>query len=282
MPENKFNAPNSAIKVLLVLFFTVIILLPQIAYASQKLPAGNQLSTKESSVSPENCTLTVGWGIWAPYQYLSESSEAKGLQIDLLRTIAKQANCGLKFIQQPFSQNIADIESGKIDMMADTTVTAERKLFARFSDTYRQEILLLYVKKDDVERCKDKSLNELLTNQFKFGLTQGNLYGDEMGAIQQNPNYEANLIYLKENRDAISALLNNQIDGYFEDPTVLAYDLKRRQLRGQIKTCKIEIYAGEVSLMFSKKTVKQSIVNQINEAISIVKQSAKYKHNWDW
>jgi polar amino acid transport system substrate-binding protein len=229
-----------------------------------------------------DCSLTVGWGIWAPYQYLSDTNQPKGAQIDLLNSIAAEAHCKLNYIQQPFSQNISGIKNGKIDLMADTTITSQRQRFAYFSDAYRHEILLLYVKKERVTSCKDKSLDDLLSNQFRIGLTQGNYYGEKVKAIQYNLKHSNNIVYMVENKDGMTALLNAEIDGFFEDPIVLAYELKRRNLLGQIKSCRIEIYAGEVSLMFSRKTVSREIVERFNKALEIVKQSAKYKSNWEW
>jgi polar amino acid transport system substrate-binding protein len=242
------------------------------------------VSAKDESLldNKQECSLTVGWGIWPPYQYLSENNQAKGVQINLLNRLAEEANCVLNYVQQPFSKNIADIQSGHIDMMADTTVTQQRQNFAYFSAPYRHEILLLYVKKEQVAHCKNRALSEIMNKQFRLGLTQGNLYGVEVEAIQQGKSYNNSIVYLKENRDALTYLLNDEIDGFFEDPIVLAYELKKRNLVGQIKSCRIEIYAGDVSLMFSRKTVKQEIVKRFDRALEKVKQSEDYKINWEW
>lgn len=229
-----------------------------------------------------DCHLTVGWGIWAPYQYLSEDNEAQGVQIDLLNSIATEANCVLNFVQQPFSQNVSDIQVGKIDLMADTTITERRQSFAFFSDPYRHEISILYVKKDRLNSCKDKSLEQLLSSHFILGLTQGNLYGNDVKTIQNNPELSKNILYLKENKDAMAALIDGKIDGYFEDPIVLAYELKKRNLLGEIKSCRIELYAEDVSLMFSRKTVNFKIVERFNSALVKIRRTAQYKSKWEW
>lgn len=245
-------------------------------------PDVEKLQEVHSIKDVADCYLTVGWGIWPPYQYLSENNRAKGVQIDLLNTIAAEADCTLNYVQQPFSQNIADIKSGKIDMMADTTVTLQRQSYAYFSAPYRHEISLLYVNKNRVASCKNRSLSDIMDGQFRLGLTRGNLYGKEVEAIQKSETYKNTILYLKENKDALSALINGKIDGFFEDPIVLAYELKKRNLLGQVKSCRIEVYAADVSLMFSRKTVRHEVVERFNQALMKVKQTTDYKINWEW
>jgi len=235
-----------------------------------------------SNIVDSTCSLTVGWGIWPPYQYLSENNQAKGVQIDLLNSLAAEANCTLNYVQQSFSQNVADIESGKIDLMADTTVTKERQSYAYFSAPYRNEILLLYVSKNRVASCKNRPLSEIMDGQFRLGLTRDNLYGKKVDAIQKNKNYKNTIVYLKENKDALTSLLSGKIDGFFEDPIVLAYELKKRKLLGQVKSCRTEVYGANVSLMFSRKTVSYEVVKRFNQALMKVKQTADYKNNWVW
>jgi len=244
--------------------------------------AGNVDNKSLNVLSSNSCQLKVGWGIWPPYQYLSETDEPKGVQITLLNAIAQQANCQFEYIQQPFSQNVEDIKTGKIDMMADTTITQERQEFAHFSAPYRSEIMILYVKREKLASCKNLSMMELLDEGFKLGLTQGNLYGKEVIKLQNNDRYLDNIVYLEENKESLNAILNNQIDGYFEDPAVHAYESKRNGLGGLIVSCKIEVYAGKVSLMFSKKTVDLKTVEKINLALSIIKKSDHYINNWEW
>lgn len=255
-----------------------------ILFQTGALKAKNAIPESKITVndSTEHCSLKIGWGIWPPYQYLSESGEAQGIQIRLLNDIAKQAGCQFEYIQQPFSQNIQGIKSGKIDMMADSTITATRQNFAYFSAPYRSEIMILYVRSEKLETCQDLSLTELLDKGFKLGLTQGNLYGEEVGKLQQDIRYQDNIIYLKENRESVTAILNNRIDGYFEDPAVQAYELKRNGLGGQVVSCRIEIYAGKVSFMFSKKSVDLKTVERINRALLEIKKSEHYINNWEW
>ncbi len=238
--------------------------------------------TKNNKKALSDCSLTVGWSIWPPYQYLSESGKPTGLQMDLLNHIASEANCNFNFIQQSFSQNISDIRNGKIDMMPDATVTEKRRLFAHFSNTYRHEIQILYVKNSYLDQCVGKPLEAILTNNFRLGLTKSNFYGTKVEAIKYDLAFKDNIVFLKRNNLGMAALVSGQIDGYFEDPAVIAYLSESRKIAGKIKSCHVENYAGDVSLIFSKKSTDFELVERINQAIRKVKQTKRYKKRWDW
>lgn len=238
--------------------------------------------TKTSDKVPANCQLTVGWSIWPPYQYLSESGKPTGLQIDLLNHIASNANCTFNFVQQSFSQNIADIKNGKIDMMPDATITDKRSTFAHFSDTYRHEIQILYVKNDFLSQCDGRPLKEIISSKFRLGLSKNNFYGEKVESIKKDPVFKNNIVFLKRNNQGVEALINGRIDGYFEDPAVIAYLSESNKVAGLIKSCHIENYAGEVSLMFSKTNINIELIEKFNQAIDKVKQTKHYKKRWEW
>ena len=229
-----------------------------------------------------DCHLKVGWSNWPPYQYLSPAGKPIGLQIDLYRQIADQENCHLTFILQTFSKNIDDIRSGRIDMMGDITVTKERGIFAHFSKTYRHEIQILYVKKNNLMLCKGKSLLKIMSEGFRLGLAEKNMYGKDVESIRHNKRFIKNVVYLNQNTEGLGALTKGTIDGYFEDPAVFSYLKEKEHLGQQIKSCCIEVYAGEVSLMFSKKSIDETILKRFNQAITKVMQTDAYKKRWEW
>lgn len=231
---------------------------------------------------PADCSLNVGWSMWPPYQYLSEQGKPIGLQIELLKQIATEANCTFNFVLQSFSQNISDIRDGKLDLMPDITVTDERRLFAYFSESYRHEIQILYVKSEFFERCKGQSLETILTNGFRLGLSKSNFFGEKLEAIKNDPAFKDNLVFMDINNKGLAAIVSGRIDGYIEDPAVIAYLTESKKLTEIIKPCFVENYAGKLSLMFSKKSTDKRLVERINRAIEKIKQSKQYKIRWEW
>jgi len=237
-----------------------------------------------SSVESRNdqCHLKIVWGIWPPYQYFGADGTVTGLQIDLINQILERAGCGASYVQQPFHLNVISIKEGTADMMADITPTEERAQFAWFSVPYRKENLVLYVNKTAYPLCTDGNIESLLEKGFRLGLTLGNYYGEAVEKIKRNADYQSQLVFLRENEQGTDELLSGRIDGFFEDPTVMAYKLRQRGLRNEVKSCHIVVSGASVSFMFSKRRVNKETIERINRAIEEVKQTTSYKRRWQW
>jgi polar amino acid transport system substrate-binding protein len=72
-------------------------------------------------------------------------------------------------------------------------------------------------------------------------------------------------------------LTQNAIDGFLEDPFVAAYTIRRKGLQGQIKSETMDIHSGDVSVMFSRKSVRPETVEAFNRALAKIKESGEYQ-----
>lgn len=240
-------------------------------------------STKHAAaLETTNCLLTVGWGEWPPYQMQATGNKPVGIQIELLNQIAKAAQCQLEFVQQTFSENQKSIKDGTIDLTLDTTVTKERRQYAYFSNPYRNEVLVLYVRKSFLELCAQHSIEDLIKNGFRLGLTKENLYGNMIEKIQQHPQLKKALIYRNKNSELFDLLKEKQVDGIVEDPAVMSYVRRTDPTIGFVKSCKLTVKSSPVSLMFSKKSTTLEMVERFNEALARVKLTQDYLSKWTW
>lgn len=241
------------------------------------------IGTKHTAASEKaNCQLTVGWGEWPPYQMQATGNKPVGIQIELLNQIAKAAQCQLEFVQQTFSENQRSIKDGSIDLTLDTTVTEERKQYAYFSDPYRNEVLVLYVRKSFLELCAQHSIEDLIKDGFRLGLTKENLYGNMIEKIQKHPQLKKALIYRNKNSELFELLKENQADGIVEDPAVMSYVRRTDPTIGFVKSCKLTVKSSPVSLMFSKKSTTPDMVKRFNKALAKVKKTKDYLAKWTW
>ena len=260
------------------------ILLSQNLYALTLIDKPPLKISQITSVVANNnqCELTLGWGSWPPYQFAEHGEQPKGLQIDLVEQIAGLANCRLNYVQQSFSENIQGIKDGSIDLTLDTTITSKRQEYALFSEPYRQEVLVLYIKPKHLDQCKGKEFSDIVKSGLRIGLNRGNIYGQSVSAVQNNPELNKKLIYSDTNIGLFEQLKSNELDGFFEDPTVLSYNLRKNGLAGALQSCKTTVYSGTVSFMFSKKTVSKNLVSRFNRALRKIKQTESYLMNWAW
>jgi len=232
---------------------------------------------KEAKPAKPTCELTMGWDPWEPYQYLTPDNHVRGLEIDLISSMAKEANCSIKFIQNDWMNLLKGIKSGSIDLLGGASKTIAREEFAYFSEPYRHESFILYVSPDTNQDLNGVTLVQLLNNKFRLGVTEDYIYGDAVSDIQDNPDYAEQIINVPITEVNYYNLVQNQIDGFLEDPFVAGYTIKRKGLVGQIVASSIEVHSGDVSIMFSRASVNPDLVEAFNKALISIKESGEYE-----
>jgi len=249
-------------------------------------------STFNNSVSAANtgaaskavlseCKLKFGWTHYPPYQVSNKGRAPVGLHIELINEIATEANCKLEYTQGFYGDLVEKLKTGEIDFVADASVTNERKEFAYFSDAYRNEAMVLYVRQQYVNYCDNKSLEQVFKLPFRIGVTKGVYYGDEINRIQNLEPKIDSIVYVANRVELIKFVEQSIIDGYFEDPAVFAFETRTENRDFKLAKCKLAKFAP-VSLMFSKKTISKEFMPIINQAIDRIKQTDKYQREWGW
>lgn len=234
----------------------------------------------ESEIHTQQCKLLLGWHIWPPFQYLDEQRKPIGFQIELVKKLEQLTGCTIALRLQSFSKNIQDISQGTIDLTMDATITESRSQFGWFSIPYRREMFVLYVKAENAKMCRGESLPQLLRGGFKMSVSKGVLYGDLITDIQQNNELNELLHYSESNHEELQLFKSNKIDGILEDPIVMAYMKRSVPGLNDVTSCHITTYSGLVSIIFSKKSVDQAIVERFNRAIRELRKDTHYKPLW--
>lgn len=253
------------------------------------ISCGEQTSQKEVEKTPPavatntaipeqpQCNLTLGWDPWEPYQYLTPDDKVQGLEIDLITAMADEVGCKIDFVQHDWMHLLQGIKEGSIDMLGGASQTENRKSFAYFSAPYRQESFVLYVRTNELDKFNGHTLTQLLDNQFRVGVTEDYIYGDQVSDIQDEDKYQKQIVTVPITEVNYYNLIQNNIDGFLEDPFVAGYTIKRKGLSRQIQATNIEVNSGSVSVMFSKKSVKPEMVEQFNQALESIKASGQYQ-----
>lgn len=247
---------------------------PQIAETAESPPI---TVLPEPEVVAVVCDLKMGWDPWEPYQYLTPENEVKGLEVDLIGAIANEAGCDVTFVQDNWMNLLAGIRDGSIDLLGGATVTETRAEFAHFSDSYRHETFLLYIRAGEAEKYADKDLRTLLEEGFRLGITQDYIYSEEVNALQDDENLAGNFVSVPITEVNYYNLTQENIDGFLEDPFVAAYTLRRKGLQGQIEALSTEIESGDVSIIFSKVSVKEETVRAFNTALAKLRETGEYE-----
>ncbi|MEE4246909.1 MAG: transporter substrate-binding domain-containing protein [Kangiellaceae bacterium] len=224
---------------------------------------------------PAECKLTMGWDPWEPYMYLMPGDKVSGLDIEIIEALANEANCSLEFIQDDWMHLLQKVEKGEVDLVAGASITEKRKEYALFSDAYRTENFVLYIRQG--ERSKfGRDILAMVESGKKVGVTTDYIYGDEVTDLQDNETYSEQFVYATVDEENYFNLLQHTVDVIIDDPFVGAYNLKRKGITEQIEQLPMKIYSGDVHLMFSMRSVDHTIVERFNAALEKIKGNNQY------
>jgi polar amino acid transport system substrate-binding protein len=237
--------------------------------------------TAEAEASPEPCRLTVGWDPWEPYHYQPVGDRVQGLDVDLIGAMAERAGCDLEWEQGSWASMLQLVRSGDLDLLPGATRTPEREAFARFSEPYRRESFRIHVRADEAEEWSGMSLTELLENDFRLGLTRGYIYGEEVEQVLDDPRWADQLVEVPVGELNFLNLMDFRIDGFLEDPFVAASIDHRRDWGVTFEALPLDVYSGDVRLMFSQAGVDMATVERFDRALSQLRESGEHQRILD-
>lgn len=221
------------------------------------------------------CELTSTWEPWEPYQF-QKGTEITGLDNDLVKAIFKQADCQVNFVKRPWARGLKEIEAGTIDFASGASLNAEREAFSHFSIPYRDETMVLMVRKGESDSYKLRKITDITDMKFELGIVRDYFYGEDHKQGLENPAYKKKISEVKDDVTNLKKLAAKRIDGLLIDKYVGPYLAKQEGIFDKIEVHPVYINSDNIYLMFSKKTVTPAFVDSINNAIDALKASGEF------
>ncbi len=244
-------------------------------------PADAETETSASQAQTDEmdqpCELTMGWDPWEPYHFAGAGGRVQGLDIDIVSELGDRVDCQLEWVQGNWASLLRLLQAGELDMLPGATFTPEREQFAWFSEPYREERFALFVRSEEVDQWSDQALGSLLDDGFRIGVTQGYIYSGPIQALQSDSQYSGQFIEAPIGELNLHALLDYRIDGFLEDPFVVAAIQRRRSGSSEIDPLDLNFGSGEVHLLFSRDSVSQDLVQQFNSALKNMRTDGTYE-----
>jgi len=233
--------------------------------------------TAPPSVIPaDTCQLKLGFEAWEPYQYVGMDHQPAGLDIELVQAVARKMNCQIMPQQGTWVELMASLKTGEVDMLLGASKTSAREEYAYFSEPYRQEQFVLFVRSADVAGLPQNTMTEFLSAGKKLGIVSEYFYGEELAQLYNDDQLKVNFIEAPLSELNLARLMDEDIDGMLEDRFVAASMLRRKGLDKTISPHSISLGDNEVYVMFSKASVSDSKVNAFNAAMAAIRQNGEY------
>ena len=228
-----------------------------------------------STITHAECALTSSWEPWEPYQFQQEN-EVTGLDIDLVKAIFKEANCSVTFVKRPWARTLKEVEAGTIDFASGASMNDEREEFAHFSLPYRDETMVLMVRKGEAVKFDLKQITDITGYDFQLGVVRDYHYGEDHKVGLETPEYKKRVNEVKDDTANLKKLTAKRLDGILIDKYTGPYLAKQAGLFDQIEVHPVYINSDNIYLMFSKRTVAPVMVEQINTALDRIKEKGEY------
>lgn len=157
---------------------------------------------------------------FAPFEFTNADGDLVGIDMDLLRAIAKDQGFEVEIRQLGFDAAVQALQSNQVDaVMAGMSITEARQETFDFSEPYFTSGIQLGV----LEASDIQSLDDLdgKAVAVKTG-TQGQTFADE-----NKDEYGFTVTPYQDTTDMVDAVKAGQAVGYFEDFPVLAYGIQQ-------------------------------------------------------
>ena len=227
--------------------------------------------------------LSVGWELWYPYQYHNKQQELAGLDIETFNAIMTQAKLTFTTAELPWKTHLHYIKTGKMDIAMGASWSKEREEFAYFSMPYRQETVKLFVKKGTAKNISLPSLTDLVGSPYLIGVEGGYFYGLDYQKLIRRLDFQANISEVIDLEQNVSLVLEGNLDGFLVDPITMRAFVDKYKMNNLFEEHPVEIYSADIYIMLSKKSMNESVLNKINQAIETLKKDGslrKINHIW--
>ncbi|MCG8688710.1 MAG: transporter substrate-binding domain-containing protein [Desulfobacterales bacterium] len=219
----------------------------------------------------------IGWEDWAPFQYRDDQGKVTGLDIDLISMIMDRGNLTIKFIEAPWKRHLYEVEKGRIHLAGAASKMPEREKYAYFSDPYRTESVVVYIRKGEADKHRSfKRLKDLRSIDFQLGAVNEYYYGETFSELMKDKAFQAKVQFVYKDELNIKKLMAGRIDGLFMEPVVATSKFRALNLLDKVEVLPVFVYEDDIYVMFSKKSVSPNIVEAFNKSLKRIRSNGEY------
>ena len=226
-------------------------------------------------------SLTIGINERDIFRYKNQQDDWQGKDVELVEALFKRLPYDYQLVSMPWPRVLKSIEIGLIDMTISATQLPEREKYAVFSNhSFRFSHYVLFINKDKRSLFENThSLNDLIGVDVTIGALRGAVYSDDYYLAMNNQSFASRLVFVDEDTRLPQLILKNRVDAYIESEIEGAFYLSEQPKYQEqiIPLFRITTERDAASkLMFSKKTVPQSLIDEFDLALSDLHASGDY------
>lgn len=233
---------------LLCILFCILILTISSTYAAE---IGNHV------------ILTGGDENFPPYEYIDDSGQPAGFNIDILRAVSEEMNLNIRIELGPWHKVRSDLKSGRIDLISGMYYSEERARTVNFSNHYIIVSHAIFVREgSDIRGLKDLSGKEIIVEN-----------GDIMHDYVKSNGISDRIIAVNNQSKALLVLASGSHDCALLSKMYGEYLLTQTGISG-IETVGPPIEPRK--LCFAASAEGSEFLPVLNEGLAIIKKNGRY------
>jgi polar amino acid transport system substrate-binding protein len=205
-----------------------------------------------------------------PYQYLNANGKLVGLDIELIQTIFSEMGYALEYKKVPWKRLLPAIKRGKISLAAGASKSVDRMAYAYFSNAYRTESVVLFIRKG--EKYAIKEISDIIAKNLMIGVISGFYYGQTFEKLMDNEDFRKHVQMTSKDTININKALNKRIYGFLCDKYAGIACINQAGHFNNFEIHPAAINSSDIHLMFSKKTCQPNVVKLFNETLIKLKK----------
>ena len=231
---------------------------------------------------PARRTLVTGWYPWDPYNYADTTHGVRrltGLDVELTRAALAEVGIQLELVEMDWPQQLAAIESGRLDLGMGTLPWDSRAPGVRYSKPYRRGTDVLFVRRGTAAGIRGRTLAEIVpalrAGRFRLGAAVDYSYGEEVDRLLAEPGPGLSVVRLPNDYDLFRAVESDTIDGFVIDRLTGATVGWRSGMRELVEEHPAAVATHQVRLMFSPK-VAPGTIEAFDRGMSQLRRKGAY------
>jgi polar amino acid transport system substrate-binding protein len=226
------------------------------------------------SFSSVSCELTIRVGStydWPPYIYKS-GEKVVGLEVEILDTILSKTDFCREFVEMPStSRAFEELKNKRVDLLIGATWHPNRALYATFSQTYRDERMVVFAQKKSpsLSFVLDSNINiylETLNQENSIiAINQGSIYGHDFDVFLTR--YKGAVVNTTLAKQRFDMLKKDRVNYAIEDELTGLSLLKNKYYSKYIENTKMVVNYDSIHYMLRPDLFSDTQLLQFNKAI---------------
>jgi len=212
-------------------------------------------------------TLRMGWMEWPPYSVSGADGSPTGIDIELVRRIAREAGCTLELTKGiPSQRQQVYLREGKLDLQFAASDVPARHAFAWFSRPYRHEVIALFARPGEGGNYPVRSLADLARSRWKVIAPDAGWFGAHFQTIRPLLQTQERLSTYRSSFHALQMLGGHRGDLLVGDYYALVH-AARATGQPPLDVLPVTVNDEPIHLMLSKTSLTMADLGAIDAAI---------------